>query len=260
MSREGGEAETLTDVKASVSSMAWSPDSTRLALIVSDVDPDDPDTGDEDAKEKDKKKAPKPIVIRRLQFKRDTEGYLREIRSHVLVFDVSAKSSFAVTSGPYDDADAAWSPDGKWIAFSSNRTKDPDASRDSDIFVVEARAGAAPRQLPTGPGPDRTPAWSPDGTLIVYEAGGDPRDLWYATSHVAVIPAAGGVPRALTASLDRNVDRPRFSPDGRSVYFLLEDGGNSHLARVPLAGGAVEKVAWPIRTDWAWAAGATAAS
>ena len=99
MSREGGEAVKLTDFKASVSSLAWSPDSTRLALVVADVDPDDPDAEDEDGKEKEKKKAPKPIVVRRLQFKRDYEGYLRDLRSHVHVFDVASKSSFALTSG-----------------------------------------------------------------------------------------------------------------------------------------------------------------
>jgi dipeptidyl aminopeptidase/acylaminoacyl peptidase len=244
MSREGGEAVKLTDYKASVSSLAWSPDSRRLALIVSDVDPDDPDAGDDDEKADDKKKAPKPIVLHRLQFKRDYEGYLRDVRSHVHVFDVAAKTSFALTSGSYDDDDPAWSPDGRWIAFTSKRTKgDPDASRDSDIFVVEARAGAEPRSLATGPGGDQHAAWSPDGASIVYEAGGDPKDLWYGANHAAVVAVAGGAPRALTASLDRNIGQPRFSPDGRFVYFLLEDGGNRHLARVLAAGGPVERVA-----------------
>jgi dipeptidyl aminopeptidase/acylaminoacyl peptidase len=242
MSREGGEAVKLTDFKASVSSLAWSPDSTRLGLIVSDADPDDSDSDDDAAAGAAKKKAPRPIVVRRLQFKRDSEGYLRDIRSHVHVFDVNSKASFAVTSGPYDDAEVAWSPDGKSIAFSSNRTKEPDASRDSDIFVVEAKAGATPRPLASGPGADRSPVWSPDGKWIAYEAGGDPKDMWYGASHVAVIGVDGAAPRALTAALDRNVDRPRFSADGRFVYFLLEDGGNQHLARVPVAGGAVERV------------------
>ncbi|HSJ74859.1 MAG TPA: S9 family peptidase, partial [Gemmatimonadales bacterium] len=67
-------------------------------------------------------------------------------------------------------------------------------------------------------------------------------DIWYATNHVAVVPVAGGDPRPLTRELDRNVDHPRFSPDGRSIYFILEDGGNEHLARIPATGGTVERV------------------
>jgi tetratricopeptide (TPR) repeat protein len=59
---------------------------------------------------------------------------------------------------------------------------------------------------------------------------------------VALVPTQGGPSRPLTASLDRNVLSPRFAPDGQSVFFLLEDGGNQHLARVALAGGAVERV------------------
>lgn len=240
LNRTGGEAVRLTDFKASVSSLAWSPDSTRLAVVVTDVDPDDAEAGDEDG---DKKKTPKPVVVRRLQIKRDYEGYLTDRRDHVHVFDVERKTSFPLTSGAYDDSDPAWSPDGRQVAFVSNRAADPDASRDSDVFVVEARPGAMPRKLPTGPGSDDGPAWSPDGKWLAYEAGGDPKDMWYAANHVAVIAADGGsAPRPLTAAVDRNVGGLRVSSDGRWIYFLLEDAGNQHLARVPAAGGAVERV------------------
>ena len=246
LDRRGGEARKLTSYRADVSSLAWSPDGRRLALVVSDVDPDDPDLdgedGDENGGGKKKPKTPKPIVVRRLQFKRDGEGYLREIRRHLHVFDVEAGTGFQVTSGPYDDSQPAWSPDGKWIAFTSNRTPEPDSNDNTDVLVVAPRLAQTPRQVTTSPGADRSPTFSPDGKVIAYLAGGDPKDLWYGTNHVAVVPAAGGEPRPLTASLDRNVEGPRFGPDGRSVLFLLEDAGNSHLARVPVAGGAVERV------------------
>jgi dipeptidyl aminopeptidase/acylaminoacyl peptidase len=243
MSRRGGEAVKLTDYKASVSDLAWSPDSKRLALVVSDIDPDATDEEDEDKTSGEKKKTPKPIVLRRLQFKRDGEGYLREVRKHVHVFDVAKKASVQVTSGPFDDSDPAWSPDGQSIAFVSNRTlPDPDRSQDGNVYVVAAREGAIPRAIETSPGTDSSPAWSPDGKWIAYVAGCDPRDLYYGASHVAVAPADGGASRPLTASLDRNVFAPHFAPDGQSVLFLLEDGGNQHLARVALAGGAVERV------------------
>jgi dipeptidyl aminopeptidase/acylaminoacyl peptidase len=239
LNRAGGEAVRLTDFKSNVSSLTWSPDSTRLAVIVTDVDPDD--AGDDE--DGDKKKTPKPVVVRRLQMKRDYEGYLTDRRDHVHVFDVEHKTAFQLTSGAYDDSDPAWSPDGRSIAFVSNRTADPDASRDSDVFVVEARPGATPRKLSTGAGGDDAPAWSPDGRSIAYRAGGDPKDMWYAATHVAVIAADGGsAPRPLTAAVDRNVAGLKFAGDGRWIYFLLEDGGNQHLARVPAAGGPVERV------------------
>lgn len=247
LDRRGGEAVKLTSFKADVSELAWSPDGKRLALIVSDVDPDDPAQGDDKPKE-GAAKTPKPIVIQRLQFKRDREGYLRELRSHLHIFDLATKTAVQVTSGPYDDSEPAWSPDGRWIAFTSNRSADPDANDNRDVFLVAARAGETPRALTTSPGADSSPSFSPDGQWIAYVAGGAPEDIWYATSSLAMVPAAGGDARILTLDLDRNVESPRFTADGRSILFLVEEGGTVHLARVPSApsaptpGGAVERV------------------
>jgi dipeptidyl aminopeptidase/acylaminoacyl peptidase len=240
LDRRGGEAVKLTDFKADVSDLAWSPDGKRLALIVSDVDPDEPPAG-EKSKE-DAEKTPKPIVLHRLQFKRDREGYLREIRNHLYVFDLAAKTSVQITSGPYDDGEPVWSPDGSVIAFTSNRTAEPDANDNSDVFVIAPRAGETPKAVTASPGSDTSPAFSPDGQWIAYVAGGPPADIWYATNAVAVVRADGSSPRELTRELDRNVEAPRFSRDGSSILFLLEEGGTQHLARVPAGGGAVERI------------------
>lgn len=242
LDRRGGEAVKLTDYKASVSDFAWSPDGKRLALVVGDVDPDEPGDDKAEGSKPGSAKTPKPIVIHRLQFLRDGEGFLRDLHEHLYVFDVVAKTSTQITSGLYDDEGPVWSPDGRWIAFSSKRTADPDANDNSDVFVVEAKAGQTLRALTTAPTADREPSFSPDGKWIAYVEGGDPKDIWYATDHVAVVPVTGGEPKALTASLDRNVARPRFSPDGKFVYFSVEEGGNVHVARVPAAGGKVERV------------------
>ncbi len=237
LDRRGGEAFRLTDQKGGVSDLAWSPDGTRLALVATDPDPEEPS----EKEKEDEDKPARPIVIRRLQFKRDGEGYLRELRKHIHVFDVARRVSTQVTSGPYDDSEPAWSPDGRSLAFTSNRTPEPDANENTDIFVVAA-TGGEPRRLTTWTGADSAPVFSPDGRRVAYLAGGDPKDLWYGTSHVAVVPVDGGPPTALSATLDRNVLEPRFSADGRWLYFRLEDAGNMHVARVPVAGGPVERV------------------
>jgi dipeptidyl aminopeptidase/acylaminoacyl peptidase len=114
--------------------------------------------------------------------------------------------------------------------------------------VIAAHPGAKERQVTTSPEADlmpdleSAPAWSPDGKSIAYIHGGDPRKIEYAVHSLAVIPAAGGDAKILTASLDRNVVKPHWSPDGRSIFVILEDDGVQNLARVPAAGGAPQIV------------------
>ena len=105
---------------------------------------------------------------------------------------------------------------------------------------MQAKAGAVPRRLTTSPGTDGAPVFSPDGRSIAFVAGGDPKDIWYGTLDLGVVPVGGGPEMILTRTLDRVVSAPLFSPDGRAILFLVEEGGNSHLARVPAGGGPVD--------------------
>jgi dipeptidyl aminopeptidase/acylaminoacyl peptidase len=246
LNRQGGEAERITHFKGKVSDYAWAPDSKRLVLVVQDPDPDA--AAPEREKGKDKEKKPRPIVIDRFQFKQDEEGYLRHQRRHLYLFDLAARADALLTPGDFDELLPAWSPDGRSLAFVSKRGPDPDSHDNWDLFLVEARAGASPRQLTQNDVPDcdpswdGRPAWSPDGRSIAYLQGGPQKLIYYAVHQLAVIPTAGGPPRLLAPDLDRNMDHPVWSADGRSIYFLLEDDRARHVARVPAAGGKVERV------------------
>lgn len=245
LNRVGGEAVKLTDIPQGVDDFEWSPDSTRLILILRDPKPEDAESGKDGEKGAAKPKTPPPYVIDRLQFKRDTVGYLDRRRTHLYVFELEKKTSTQITSGDFDDSQPAWSPDGKQLAFTSNRSQpDPDATNDSNIWVVAADntdKGAHLTQITTNPGPDSQPVWSPDGKWIAYATELDPHLFWYATQHLAVIPSSGGTPKVLTMSLDRSVRRPRFSADGKFIYFTADDDGTVDLLRIPAMGGEITR-------------------
>ena len=166
-------------------------------------------------------------------------AYLDRRRNHLYVQDLESGAVAQLTAGDFDDSQPAWSPDGQLIAFVSNRTEEPDANSNTDIWVVSANspdAGGTLLQVTTNPGADSAPAWSPDGQTITYTTVTEPDIIWYATNHLAVSPATGGAARVLTSRLDRNVSSPRFAPDGSEILFVLEDSAERHLASIDITG------------------------
>ena len=232
--RQGGEAQKVSDVKGGVSDIQWSPDSTRIAFLMTDVNPaDDPET-----MEGWKRKTTPPIVIDRYHFKADREGYLTRQYSHIAVFDLATRTATAITSGQVDDRSPSWSPDGTRIAFLSKRAHaDPDRTNNDDVWVVEAKAGATPRQLTATPESEAgRPAWSPDGSRLAILVGDADTHYAYDLNKLAIVPAhtpAPAAPRFLSPGLDRAVSNPSWSKDGQRLSFLLEDDRSQFAASVP---------------------------
>jgi dipeptidyl aminopeptidase/acylaminoacyl peptidase len=247
--RGGGEAEQLTNTVQDVNAFEWSPAGDRVVLVLQDASPEDleaakkKEEGKADEEQKEKTRT-RPWVIDRLHFKEDEIGYLDRRRTHLYVFNLTDGKVKQITFGDYDDSEPAWSPDGKSIAFTSNRSADPDSNFNSDIWVVSVDgddAAKALRQITTSPAEDLMPAWSPDGKTIAFVTQIDPKLFWYATYHLAVVAASGGEPRVLTKNLDREVSAPRFSPDGRWIYFIAEDEGTQNLLRVAPSGSEITR-------------------
>lgn len=241
LDRQGGEAKPLTGFNGDVVDFRWSPDGKKLALIVSDEDP-------RKQRGADKDKTPPPIVIDRYYFKEDVTGYLGTQRQHLYVFDMATRQAENLTPDRFDESMPSWSPDGSRIAFYSNRNEDPDRNNEFGLYTIEPKAGASPTLVTKfqGDAGDSSwmsaPSWRPDGRELAFITAGDPKLIFYSVHNLAVVASNGGTARIVTKSLDRNVVEPRWSSDGKSIYFLLEDDRNQVLARMTVANGKVDRV------------------
>jgi dipeptidyl aminopeptidase/acylaminoacyl peptidase len=222
----GGEPRRLTDLAEDVSEPVWAPDGTRLAFSAR--------VRDEAYEEEDDRKR-RPRRLTRLQYKLDSVGWTGDRRRHIFTVptDGSAEPT-QLTDGDFEDASPTWSPDANRIAFASGRHEDWDIEPYTDLFVVDADGGE-PVRLTGLDASYEAPSWSPDGSLIAcrFNVGGFdfPRH-----GQIAVVDAASGERRILTASLDLNcapypeIREPVW--DGDSLLFVLEDAGDNHVYRV----------------------------
>ena len=174
---------------------------------------------------------------------RQDDAYYAEQKltyTHIWVYDAGSGEKTQVTEGEYDHQGPQWSPDGRWIAFTSNRTQsrmgDPDRSDNSDVLVISTEGGEPRNLTGNNPGPDRGPVWSPDGSRIAF-TGSLLENSGASQSDVFVVDIAGGAPRNLTAAMDYSASGVRWSSDGSEVFFTVANGLSSHLYVVSAEGG-----------------------
>jgi Tol biopolymer transport system component len=130
----------------------------------------------------------------------------REAMSDIYVVNADGTGLRQLTDDPAGDSTPAFSPDGRRIAFVSDR----DGLH--QLYVMDAD-GTHQSRLTRGESRLFNPQWSPDGRRIVYYAEkGDRKD------QVWVMDADGSNPKLLTNGVGHNIF-PAFSPDGRSIIF-----------------------------------------
>lgn len=120
-----------------------------------------------------------------------------------------------LTDDPGPDYDAVFSPDGRWVVFTSERRGNP------DLYALDLQAGGSPRLLIDSPAMEDQAAISPDGKTVAFMSDRDGN----ADIHtIAFDPGSTQSPEK-SVNISRNPGgdfRPSFSPDGKQIAFSTD--------------------------------------
>ena len=128
------------------------------------------------------------------------------------LFEAPGSAPRRLTTDPGLDYNAAVSPDGRWVVFTSERSGSP------DLYVLDLQGAAAARPLVGGPAMEDAAAISPDGRRLLFVSTRDGNADIFETPFRPEDPAAAGEARNLTSHAAGDYN-PAFSPDGTRILF-----------------------------------------
>jgi Tol biopolymer transport system component len=153
------------------------------------------------------------------------------------LYDLDSGTASPFTFGGGDDLFPVWSPDGKQVAFTSNR-----GGKQQDIYIKPVGGGSSEQLVLADEGDKQPDRWSPDGRYILFDYNGQKTkstDVW-------VLPLFGDrkpFPVAQTPAVDYY---GMFSADGKWIAYDSDESGRGEIYVVPFPGPGGK---WQISTD-----------
>src|SRR5262249_24912797 len=118
----------------------------------------------------------------------------------------------------------------------------PDADGGMDIMTMEPRPGSQPNRITRRNAPNLGRLeWSPDGSLIAFMQGAEPKYRGYNQDHLFIAAATGGPPRELPPRSGRALLAYAFEGGSRAISIAVEDDRDVYCARIDLAHGSLER-------------------
>jgi len=248
----GGEPVVLTDHRTGGGAPRWSPAGDRL--VYSARVPEQGRYGTQDEVGPD---AEPPRLVTTNRYKLDGLGYTRDRPEHLFVLDVAAVLAglddpaadlpslplepHQVTDGDHDDEAPAWSPDGRWLAFVSDRHEGNDSDLRSGVHRVSPDGGEVHPVVLGDLSVDQV-EWVDDHRLVVVAGDLGAEGLEFVGANPGLfrvdLPAdlAGPVEGVRLTDLDTDLGEPgsRIAVVGDQVLMSLRDRGAVRLVRLPV--------------------------
>jgi len=239
----GGEARKITDTPNGIEQFAWRPNGKEIAYVTSD----EPENKKEIEKHHD-------------AFEVGDNDFLAteaEQPSHLWILPAEGGKAKRLTSGTWSLPKSAppsppaspisWSPDGKWLLFTRQEHPQQGDADMTALQVLNVETGDT-RKLTKHEKFESFGQFSPDGSRVAYwyPRDGDPNN----ENEIFVTQTTGGDGSDATRSMDRDLLRVLWMPDGNSLLVGGHDGTLTSLWLQPLAGAAKKLSLGDISPSW----------
>ena len=219
----GGEAEKLTDAPEGVTDYDWLPDSQAVVYLAQEPRPAPLQTARAD----------------RLDRKDDAVVEREEkFRQQIWRIGVEDKKAKRLHVGDLGIGELAVSPDGAWVAYTTNYTGEQNDYHKADVWVLAPATGEA-RQLTDGPGGKFHPVWTPDGRAVLFTRPLDPA-LSFSQENLYAVSLTDRTVTCLTEDFPHDLigwHGVWFDTEG-ALYVAAAVGTTTGIYRCPPEGGA----------------------
>ena len=225
---------SISQLDGSPRSLKWSPNGNYLAFIMF-VPEKTLQLVTPPRKPKNANWAEKPRITDRLKHEADGSGYMKEGFSQIFMISSTGGKPIQVTKEKFNHYSFDWMSGSDGFVFSSNYTEDWEYDfRNSEIYSISVN-GSNLQQLTDRNGPDMGAAVSPDGKSIAY-LGYEDKVQTYQINNLTIMHIDGSNKRTINIDLDRNIESLKWSADGKNLYFMYDNYGNTKIATTNLTG------------------------
>lgn len=182
-----------------------------------------------------------PVYIDDLVYRRDGSGYSKPGHSQLFMLSTDGGSPIQLTSSEHHfGGRLTWSLDSKTLYFSGNMREDAEYQpRNTELYMLNIATGSI--DAPTDRfGPDGSPAISPDGKTIAY-LGFDDKMQGYQVDRLYTYDIATKTTKLISGDFDNDIYDHYWAGDGKGLYFLYDETGNTKIGHITLAGKVTKK-------------------